>query len=172
MPTPNGSSTAYAAVQDLENYRDWRQMADWISTNDQRGTQSQFESNPIVQAHLNAASGLVEAACLKGGRYNAADLQALTGVSQQFLIRLVCLSAIGSLSRFKTRSKDEIKEIEWAENLLAALAAGERVFSLQEVEDAFQASATDMAPPDSVFEDRRISIEADRFFGDRYKWRP
>jgi hypothetical protein len=169
MPTPNGTTTAYAAATDLVNYRDWRQMADWVSTNDVRGTQPDFESNPIVATHLLMNSGYVEAACLKGGRYQLSDLQALTGASQQLLVCLVCWLTIGSLSRFKTRTRDEkMPEVERAEGMLQALAAGERVFALEEVSvDAFQAKAQDMAPPNSEFEERRISIEAERMFGDR-----
>jgi hypothetical protein len=163
MSTPNGTSTPYASVTDLMNYRDWRTLADWISINDARGTQSAFETNPIVATHLLMNSGEVESACFRGGRYQLADLQALTGAAQQLLVRLVCWLTIASLARFKTRTKDPAPEGEWAEKTLEALRNGNAVFSLQEVSnDAFMAEASEAYP-----RHQRPSWEAERMFGQR-----
>ena len=165
--TSISNSTSYTTIATLKNFRDWRQIADWLSTSDARGNESAFNSSTVVQKHLNAASGLLEAACLKGGRYTSADLVALAGVSADLRDQIVSWVAIGSMSRFKTRTAGDDKEIGRAEALLEALANGDRIFSLQETADAGLPDTQEFAPAGSEAEDRRPSVEAARFFGRR-----
>lgn len=168
MPlTSVSSASAYAAVTDLKVWKQWQHMADWLSTDGTRGSESQFNSNAAALTHLKAASGLLEAACLKGGRYTPTDLAALTGNSMELLKRIVCWLAIASMSRFKTRTKGDDEEIHWAQDVLQALADGERIFAFQETMDAGIPDNVQMAPPNSQQEADRVSVQAERLFGQR-----
>lgn len=138
--TPVSASTPYITPTDLLNWRDWRQMADWLSINDTRGTESAFTSSTVAAEHCNAAGGLLEAACLKGHRYEVADLQALIAAapnqSQSLLKRIVSFVAIDSMSRFKKRTPADESDIEWAFGMLESLSNGDRIFSFLETQNA------------------------------------
>lgn len=151
----------------------------------------------VVYEHLLAASGLVESACLRGERYSVFNLmdwasmsasektafetilgrswtaadtaQNLVGSSRRLLKRIVICLAIGTLSRFKTRTAGDERDESFGFEMLDALSAGKRIFSLTEVGDAGLPDNVDMAPAGSTEEDDRISVQAGRLFGSRTK---
>jgi len=167
MPaTSVSSATPYITPSDLLNWRDWRQMADWLSITDARGTEAVFASSAVAQEHCNAAGGLLEAAVLKGHRYDVADLQALTGQSLSLLKRIVAFVAIDSMSRFKKRTPADESDIKWAFDLLQALANGERIFSFEETQDAGVPNTARMEPAHD-----RPSVQAAPLFGVRGDYR-
>ncbi len=165
MSTPISNPQSYAQVSDLLTYRDWRQIADWISTNDSRGTQTELLTDPIVNQALEAASGEVEAYALRSGRYNPDDLAALTGVSQQYLIKLVCTLATEILALRKPRgvSAESIPGVVWAREQLIKLGEGEWIFGLVETQEAGLPSAL----PAWDYPERQPSVQAQAFFGVR-----
>ena len=163
------ATSAYAAISDLTNYRDQRQIADWIATGGVRATLP-LTGNTTVQAHLDAAAGLIEAACVKANHYSPLDLAALTGVSLALLIKINCWLAIDSLSMFKTRTKEDQSQIEWAQAVLLELANGTKIFSFQEAANAGEPGTQDMAPPGSLADGYRLTTQAGRLFGGRCKW--
>jgi hypothetical protein len=116
---------------------------------------------------LAAASGEVEAVATKGKRYTPSDLAALTGMSLEYLKRIVCCRAIDTLSRFKSRTKGDDVNAQWAEAQLYALAVGERIFGFVESENAGLPGTVDMAPESSEYDAKRVSKLAGRFFGSR-----
>lgn len=143
--TPNSSLTPYATPADMLVYYDIRPIADLCSDNNTRlGTtppnpnpdHAIVAASPILAQMLLVASGMVEAALLRADRYGVADLQALDGASQAFLIKLVCDLTMGELYR---RRPDKgmpppfyTAALEWLEHI----ASGDRVFAFAETEAA------------------------------------
>lgn len=170
MPTPVSSATAYcSAAAFLESY-DARTVGDLCSMNGTRVSASALLSDPVLARALLGASGMIEAACLVAGRYAPADLQALTGASRAFLERLAADLALGLLIRGRPDRKlpvpPQFNEVVRAGGWLDQLRGGERIFGLQETQDAGQISAD--RETQSVVEARRLVTQrARRFFGSR-----
>lgn len=167
MPvTITSSSAPYITPSDLLNWRDWRQLADWLSITDARGSQSAFTSSTVAIEHCNAAGGLLEAALVKGNRYLVVDLQQLQAAAPNqcwsMVKRMLCWLAIDSMSRFKARTPTDEQEIDRANALLEQLANGERILSFQESQDAGQIDNTRFGS-----RHHEPSHEAQRMFGFR-----
>lgn len=170
MLTPNSSLTSYATPDDMLVQYDIRAIADLLND---RGVRTGGSPNPdpaivavdpVLQAMLDKASGMVEAACLRSLRYSPADLQGLTGVSLQLLVGIVCDLAMGYLYR---RRPDKGKPpaafgeaLKWLEDL----ASGERIFSFQETEAAALPSVH-VETPAEICERSLVAQEAFRYFG-------
>jgi hypothetical protein len=187
QPVLNGATSSYALITDLLNARDWAQIADWCAPSTQtRGTLAEVLADTlpntpgILNAKLQFAGGLIEAATLKGNMYQLIDLQALiyqppaytarlTAItnSGQMLIEMNSWLAIMALSRRKTRVKTDDNMIDWAIGMLDSLEKGERIFSLAAVSDAGLAEVIDYAPRYSQQYFDRPSIQAIRMFGHR-----
>ncbi len=143
MSTPQSSSASYATPDDLVLHHDVRQIGDFIvdidSTggNRSRATPAQVLASPIVQEHLDAAAGLIESACQRGGKYSPTDLDTtLTGVSKRLLVKLNCELAFWSLYRRRNASAPIAPGEAFAFDTLVMLEKGERVFGLAENIDA------------------------------------
>lgn len=113
------------------------------------------------------ASGELEGRCLRGGRYTAANLNALAGVAKKRLVRLVCRVTMAlALER-----RDPVKPMpawhEKVEDTLDRLESGEEIFGVQEAMDAGKGMDA-ITPPDAAPPPRpALSAVANRFFGDR-----
>lgn len=207
MSTPLSSNVAYATVADLKKYRHWTQIADWVTGATGSDTARVTEANLVlttasdaallIDEHLKAASGLVESACFRGGRYTVFNLldwanmtsgqrtafetilgrswtssdtaQNIVGSSRSLLKRIVCCLAIGTLSRFKSRTKGDERDEGWGFEMLDALSSGQRIFSITEAGDAGLPDHVEMSPAGSDEEEDRISVQAGRLFGSRRK---
>lgn len=176
------SHVAFASGADLVSYRDWRHLADLLNDDDTRvASSAAVQSHAILATALKAASGMIEMAAYRGGRYTRADLQALllgvtdpdgagVTVASEALKKLTCDLAFWILT---SRRKPDVRPmmITGVPEALAALEAlrlGEAIFPFLEVTDAAQ---TDIAPLDGsdkssyVFEP--LSTTARRMFGVR-----
>jgi hypothetical protein len=156
----------YALVTDLKKYRDWRQVADWVSTDDSRGGEVEFDANTVVLEHLRAASGRVQSACLVRSLYTHAQLAALADNAKSHLTELTVRLALYTLSRFRRRAVDS--DIEEGYRLalqdLERLASGVRIFGgLPAVVEAGLPTTVDAM--DSIPD--RLIDRASRFFGYR-----
>lgn len=157
----------------------------------------QTTSGALVHDHLMAASGLVESACFRGQKYSVLNLVDITlmtaselstfqavltaagvtyttayqiaGSSRTLLKRIICCLAIGTLSRFKTRTVGDEKDEQFGFEMLDALSSGQKIFSLVEQAGAGNPDYVEMAPANSEEEDDRISVQANRMFGNRRK---
>lgn len=168
--TPNSAASSYATPADMLVHYDIRTVADLV--NDQ-GTRTGGSPNPIpasVEANttlikiMNAAAGIIEAACLRSVRYAVADLQALTGCSKEFLIQINCDLAMGLLYR-RRPDKGQIPPFFTAAMAwLEQLANGEAVFAFAETEDAGLPRAYVETAQD-VIERSMVAQQACRYFG-------
>lgn len=162
----------YATVADLKLYRDWRQVADWVSTNDARGTEAEFDDNDTVLAHLRSASGRIQSACLVRKLYTHKQLADLVESSSPLtnskahLIELTVRIALYTLSRFKRRAVDT--DIE--EGYRLAMADLERLTSGVRIFGGFDDAEEAGLPKTTTFMDEtpnRIVRRASRYFGYR-----
>lgn len=167
--TPNSSATAYAAYSDLALTHDARQLGDLVLDNDTRAPASVLSANPVILAMLGQASGMVEMACFRGGRYSADDLQGLTGVSQQLLIKLVCELAFWNLTIRRHPDKPMSAMAIWAFQTLESLGSGASIFSFVETEAAGN-PLSNLLTPQEALRIGLVSIAAERFYGRRTAW--
>ncbi len=140
--TPNSSATAYAAPSDLFLRYDIRTIADLVSDTGSRlggspnPNAATVAASPRLLTLLLVNSGRVEASCVKGQRYLPTDLQALTGVSKQYLVQIVCALTMGDLFRARPDIGKPDETYQEACESLKALADGEQIFAFVETEAA------------------------------------
>lgn len=144
---------SYAQPSDLIARYDARRLGDLVKDDGTRATASALLTDTNLQAALDDASGMIDAACQRGQRYTPTDLTnvaagsdplnpslSLTN-SQKLLIRLTCDLAYGLLvgrrafSASDTNSQapryaealkllDLLEQGEWVFTTAGALAAG------------------------------------------------
>jgi phage gp36-like protein len=125
---------SYATPADIQARYDVRRLGDLVRDDGTRATPSQLSSDANLQAALNDADGVVNAAVLQGQRYKVADLQSLTGNDQQFLIRICCDLAYGHLLARRGYTSDEMQKLAprytLAIKTLEQLSRGNLVFNV------------------------------------------
>lgn len=94
---------------------------------------------PNVIRMLDQASGEIEVALISGGRYQPAQLVALTGSSKAHLVRITCTIAMALL--FKRRPSQAMVELakplyEEKEKYLKDLREGKNLFNIAENRDS------------------------------------
>lgn len=169
MPTPIGGTEPYATVADVITQCDVRTLGDFLSDTGTRLAQQEVEDSEFLIDALGQASGDLEAACMAGGRYTLADLQALTGNSRRILANVV----VGlTLEQVFDRRPDRkppglgLRKVEKAHTRLESLRKGEWIFALKEQADAGRQSHRRETSYD--VESRNLStFIARRFFGRR-----
>jgi hypothetical protein len=167
VPTPASSVTAFASPADIKNRYDWRTLGDLCSDAGVKLTSNQLDSSSRLLECLNDASGMVEAAVTTGGQYTAADLNALTGMSQSLLKRLVCDLAMGMLWLARPdREGQTPKSFEVALEILESIRKGEKAFGLLEQQAASRLD-TEVESERYVTGRHGIVVEAQRFFSRR-----
>ncbi|OAI39608.1 hypothetical protein AYO40_01200 [Planctomycetaceae bacterium SCGC AG-212-D15] len=131
MSTPISSATSYASIAQLQQFKDTRLLGDLLLDTGNRESSAAQATDAILQLALNWASGEIESACLVGNKYQPADLNALTGMSQANLVGLCCDLAFWKLlgRRYPTMAITE--EYRSAMEKLDRLRLGERIFGLQ-----------------------------------------
>lgn len=168
MPkTSNSSSSAYAQPADLLVYLDARMTGDLVNDQGIMLTPTAILTDPTVAKHLLRASGRLEAICLKGRRYQPADLQALTGASREYMIWVVCGLALESL-RWRRANLEEIAQ-PFAKELslvLDELANGKQVFGFLETEAAGLPDHSVITGAD-LYGIPSLVSNMDRYFGTR-----
>lgn len=180
MPlTPSGNATSYLSPTDfLTYYCDPRWVADRLKFDGTRAgaipnsnggavNVATVAALPIVQKNLNRASGQLEAACLRGGRYQAADLLALNGtVGQDFRDGIIAGLAKGHFMEILPAAMPLLTETLQSLDWLEQLASGERIFAFAEAQDAgLPSDETDT--PETVYRRRGVVTSARRYFGRR-----
>jgi hypothetical protein len=133
----NSSQVSYASPLDFITRVDV-EIPGLLCRDDQTvATPAALLTDPVLQTCLEDASGAVEAQCLIARRYTPDDLQALTGVSRQFLKRIVCGLTIQYL-RWRRGMMEPSTYPMYLESMkwLEALSDGEAIFALVQVEKA------------------------------------
>lgn len=145
--TPSGSLTSYCDPVTMLAFVDWRLVAELCSDDNTLIPKGDLvidpadptltNPNPNLAAALLAASGELEAACLVGGRYAAADLKALTGASADYLRMIVAYLALGRLRQRRGIFDDaEHPQVKEARAIVEQLKEGGSIFAFVEVSEA------------------------------------
>ncbi len=152
--TPISASTSYCAPQQLAQFHDWRPLARLCQDSDSAAqeTLTAFLTDPVALAHLQAASGELEAAILLGERYQVPDLVALAGTNAgTWLAQIVAGLAAGTIYERRSGSRvteQEARKIERAREALESLKRGERILGFQESAAAGLVSSQDALEAD------------------------
>lgn len=136
---------AYATPTDLLARKDARTLGDLVTDVSERVSPEDLLTDTKLQAALDDASGEIDAALLQGKRYSVADLTALNGNSQKYLIRLTCDIAWGLLCERRSYGVDDERRqaaFKSRREALERLRKGEHVFDLEAVKEAGLPSIT------------------------------
>lgn len=135
---PNSSPSAYLSVADFLARKDERSVAQWASDDPQNPVSvANLPANANVQAAIDAACGMLESAVLRSGRYSVADLQALQGMSLEYMKKI--LSDIAMYNLIGRRPgpappETALSSYEEAIKALNDLSDGIRIFAFREAE--------------------------------------
>lgn len=128
---------SYAQPSDMLARKDARRLGDLVSDTGVRVSSASLLTDPVLQAALDDAQALIDAAILRGQRYLPAELLALLPPatptsSYQLLIRLNCDLAYGLLVGRRGYSRSDTLNqapgYEEALGMVEALADGQRIF--------------------------------------------
>lgn len=182
--TVKSSHDAFAAATDLTQRVDWRHLADLLEDDDSRvASKAAVEAHALVERALRVASGQLETAVYRGGRYSRADIKAMStafadddgplglGVCNDMIVQLVCTLALWVLVQRRRTDVNprSVAGVPEAMLMLEALRLGEAIFPFQPV---FDAGVQDYIPLDpsvtrSTYQSTPISSVASRMFGTR-----
>lgn len=164
--TPLSSATTLCSVAEFLKRCDRRTVCDLVSDAETPVDAASLATDANLAAALLDATGDVEAAAMKGGRYSPADLAALTGAALGRLLRLV--SRLAMVYLYERRpDKGPLPEVyKVVQEQLELLRQGEMIFGTQE---SFDASREDDTVETSQDVEARngTTYQASRFFGRR-----
>lgn len=131
--------TSFADSDDMVARYDVRTLGDLCSDTDGvRITKDGLVTNPKMTAALSTATGRVIATALRAKRYSRADLEGLTGESQQYLIDIVCRIAFYALWQRKPYSEDQqrVEAKKAYDDALEEVGSGHAIFDVEAVKSA------------------------------------
>lgn len=111
-----------------------------------------YRNNPAgkrLYRHLMIGAGEIESYCGVSKRYTRDDLQALTGVSKELLVKLNCARAFWSLANYLKPITSRPEDVPFAKEsweLLQLLRTGEAIFSFVETQEAGLPEANPAVP--------------------------
>jgi hypothetical protein len=173
---PNSSLTPYIQPSDVLARSDWRVIAQLV--NDNPGTAT--APTPILEADLptnlnfltiiNGACGRLESACLRSQIYAVSDLQALNGMSQQYMFDI--LTALIIYTCYTRRSGPAMSETvinnyNFAMGELNALSDGSKIFAFQQTEQSGVPTTYQQSWADYAISQNLLTIKYNRYFGTR-----
>src|SRR5215475_11301986 len=171
-PAPGGvlvsNLTPYLSPADFLKFADVRIIGDLCSDTGTRVTASALLTDPNLNAALQAASGRLEAACLKSSRYTPADLLVLSTSNSGYLLREI-IAGITKGILYRRRPERKLPpppEYEEATKYLDELGGGAAIFGLQGVMDAGVISH-EVERPDEVEARNMTTRQAEHYFGRR-----
>ena len=125
---------AYATPEQLLSRYDSRVVGQLVD--DTGGEVTSLGTNSVVLDALEDASGQIRSAALVANKYSESTLNTLAADQDSFLVRLTCSLALGYLVNRRMMDTAQYPEVVRAEQWLAALRFGERIFNVQDNADA------------------------------------
>jgi phage gp36-like protein len=122
---------SYATPTDIKARFDARVIGDLVGDVGTRVDATGLNTDTVLQACLDDASGAIDAALLSGQRYIPTDLAGLTGSSAKHLVRITCDVAMMYLADrrvYAKRNETVEKIVERSLTYLKQLASGEDLF--------------------------------------------
>lgn len=166
------SPTPYCTPARLALYHDRRSLADLCRDESAPPAMpATVLASPVILAALEAASGLVNAACLAGGRYKPSDLVSLADAGKAYLEKLTADLAYWGLAQRRSPISANLSNVPGAAQAyeeLDRLRNGERIFAFAESADAGLPSVTDDVRRGQLTAPKVVQI-AGRLFGSHGK---
>lgn len=126
---------SYASPSDMLARYDTNRLGQLVRDDGTQATGTELLTDTILQAVLDDASGLIDGACLAGGRYLPDALTGLTGQGKSFLLRINCDLAYGFLILRRGFTEAEASNLapgfKLALQLIDKLKEGSFVFNVQ-----------------------------------------
>lgn len=142
MSIPVTTTTPYCSRAQFIGWYDARTVGQLLTDNDFPIAPDSVASNPLLASFLLAASGKLETAAFRGGRYTPADLTKIAAGSSTpgdtaasaFLSQITAGICMGMLVRRRPDvAVPAIPQIQEAELFLGALEQGEVIFPIDTV---------------------------------------
>lgn len=132
---------AFATAADMIARYDSRTLGDLVSDTGAAVAEGGLAADTKMIAALASATGELKAALQRGKRYTTAQLTALTGESQAYLVTLTCAIAFWYLWRRKppySEADAQFRQNARAEfeEAIEKLVSGENIFDIDELVDA------------------------------------
>jgi hypothetical protein len=148
--TPNSSIVSYCPVTEFLKRVDLRTVGDWASDTGVRVIQPALATDPNVASALMSASGMFEAALLKGQRYQPSDVLLMIGLNPDgssipgftatagtaFVYTLISRLAEGELWRRRPDLSPYPPMFDWAMEQLEELEFGGKILAFLETQAA------------------------------------
>lgn len=175
---PNSSTTSYLSASDFLARKDYRSVAQYCSDDpaaplsDSDGG-AQVSASPNLLAAINSACGMLESAALSSRRYSVADLQALDGMSLEYMKMILSNIAMYLIMTRRPGPNPPdtvVAAYEEAMKLLDALSNGERIFAFAEAEEAGLPEVYQMTTAD-LYRNNVPSVRYGRAWGMRLERR-
>ena len=166
---PISTTTAYCTGAQAVQFFDVRLWGDLLADDGTRVAAGSVPGHATLAAELLAASGEIEQAVMRGGRYKPVDLIALQSASTAggaYLAKMVASLAMWNLMERRNPDAQMSMRIARTYESMDQLSKGEAVFGFQEVMDAGVSSTA------SWYEDQSDLVnspvyQARRMFGNR-----
>lgn len=130
----------HASATDFKRRYDERRLGQLVKDDGTQASSSALDSDTILSEMLDDATSMVNSHVLRGNRYTAEDLAALTGSDAKLLVRLTCDLAYGLLVQRRGFSAQELASLapayDRALQTLQQLADGVLVFNVEAVRAA------------------------------------
>jgi hypothetical protein len=160
--TPNSGSSPYLDPATFLSLRDlslFQQLwVDGEAITSAPPTYATLLADPLILFVLGEASGKLESAAVRGGRYLPPDLAALGGNSKAHMQGIVNALAFEFYRRKRGSAMAPLPEYADALEELKQLETGQTIFSFAEAEAAGVAQSARMAPADIL----RLGLASDR----------
>lgn len=164
--TPSTNSATLLSAAEFLKRCDLRTVADLCSDTDEPVAEASLAADPNLAAALLDATGEVEAAAMRGGRYTPADLAALTGATQARMRRMIARITMGLLYERRPDKGEPAASYKLALEQLELLRQGEMIFGTVEAADA-QIQDHEVENAATVEARNGTSFIARRYFGRR-----
>jgi hypothetical protein len=166
--TINSGSDSYLTSTEFLRYYDTRMVAELLGDTG-RAVQDVLDDSKLDQL-LRSASGEVEAAALRGGRYTADDLTTISGGTTNgsyYLKKMVAGVVMQNLRARRGRvGEDLLEQFKWLVNALKELRNGEQILGFTEVQEAGNIT-TQLDNSATVIARRGLALFASPYFGTR-----
>lgn len=132
----------YATAAQVLERKDWRDIGDLVSDDGDQVSEAGLATDAKLTAAIADASGDIETALFAGGRYDASDLEGLTGNAASHLVRITTEITMYHLLCRRPRANSEMLEYyaKLRETYLDPLRQGQNVFNIEEKIEAGRAS--------------------------------
>jgi len=121
---------AYATAEQLLDRYDPREIGDLVSEDENRVPERDLLNNSKLNRALEDASAQIRSAAFVAEKYSNVDLEGLAKAQDAFLVQITCDLAFGRLLTSRSLATEIVPDVERAQQWLALLRLGERIFPI------------------------------------------